>query len=225
MRGRILDRLMAEGVTVLDPASTYVDDTVEIGPDTILYPGVMLEGRTTVGAECVVGPGSCVSASLLGNRVTVRAYCVLNEVVVEDDAALGPFCHLRPAAHVGAKAKIGNFVELKKAKIGAGAKVPHLSYVGDATLGAGVNVGAGAITCNYDGVDKHETIVGAGAFIGTNSSLVAPLTVGDGAYVGAGSVITKDVPAGALAVTRAQQVVKEGWVERKQRTKKPKHAE
>ena len=225
MRGRILDRLMADGVTVLDPASTYVDDTVQIGADTILYPGVTLEGHTVIGAECTVGPGSCVSASRLGDRVRLRPYCVLNEAVVEDDAELGPFCHLRPASHVGAEAKIGNFVELKKSKIGRGAKVPHLSYVGDATLGADVNIGAGAITCNYDGVNKHETIIGAGAFIGTNSSLVAPITVGDGAYVGAGSVITRDVPPGALAVTRAQQVVKEGWAARKQKTRTPKHAE
>ena len=225
MRGRILDRLMADGVTVLDPASTYVDDTVQIGADTILYPGVTLEGHTVIGAECIVGPGSCVSASRLGDRVTLRPYCVLNEAVVEDDVALGPFCHLRPASHVGAGAKIGNFVEVKKSKIGRGAKVPHLSYVGDATLGADVNFGAGAITCNYDGVNKHETIIGAKAFIGTNSSLVAPISVGDGAYVGAGSVITRDVPPGALAVTRAEQVVKEGWAARKQKTRKPKHSE
>jgi len=225
MRGRILDRLMADGVTVLDPASIYVDDTVQVGPDTIIYPGVTLEGRTVIGAECTVGPGCCVSASRLGDRVRLKPYCVLNEAVVEDDAELGPFCNLRPASQVGAKARIGNFVELKKSKIGRGAKVPHLSYVGDATLGADVNFGAGAITCNYDGVSKHETIVGAGAFIGTNSSLVAPITIGDGAYVGAGSVITREVPPGALAVTRAQQVVKEGWAARKKKTREPKHSE
>jgi bifunctional UDP-N-acetylglucosamine pyrophosphorylase / glucosamine-1-phosphate N-acetyltransferase len=219
MRRRILDRLMVEGVTVLDPASTYVDDTVAVGVDTVLYPGVILEGRTTVGAECVVGAGSHVSSSLLGDRVTVRPYCVLNDATVEDGASLGPFCHLRPLSHVGSGAKIGNFVELKKSRIGRGAKVPHLSYVGDATLGEDVNFGAGAITCNYDGVAKHETVVGAGAFIGTNSSLVAPVTVGDGAYVGAGSVITRDVPPGALAVTRAPQTVREGWVAKKQKGK------
>jgi len=221
MRRRILDRLMAEGVTVLDPASAYVDDTVEIGPDTVLYPGVILEGRTIVGAECVVGAGSYVSASRIGDRVTVRPYCVLNDAVVEDGAALGPFCHLRPMSHVGPDAKIGNFVELKKSRIGRGAKVPHLAYVGDATLGADVNWGAGAITCNYDGSAKHETVVGAGAFIGTNSSLVAPVTVGDGAYVGAGSVVTRDVPPDALAVTRAPQTMREGWAAaRKRKSKK-----
>jgi bifunctional UDP-N-acetylglucosamine pyrophosphorylase/glucosamine-1-phosphate N-acetyltransferase len=225
MRGRILDRLMAEGVTVLDPASTYVDDTVSVGPDAVLYPGVMLEGRTSIGAESVVGPGCHVSGSRVGERVTLRPYCVLSEAIVEDDAALGPFCHLRPASHVGAHAKIGNFVELKKSRIGRGAKVPHLSYVGDATVGADANVGAGAITCNYDGVSKHETVIGAGAFIGTNSSLVAPIEIGAGAYVGAGSVVTKDVPAGALAVTRAPQAIREGWAARKQHARKTGKAE
>ena len=225
MRHRILDRLMAEGVSVIDPDSTYVDDTVEIGADTVLHPGVMLEGRTVIGSESSVGPGSYVSGCRIGDRVRIKPYCVLIDSTVEEDVDLGPFCHLRPLSHVGPHAKIGNFVELKKSKIGRGAKVPHLSYVGDATLGAEVNFGAGAITCNYDGVNKHETIVGDGAFIGTNSSLVAPITVADGAYVGAGSVITKDVPAGALAVTRAPQAIKEGWAERKQKTRKPKHAE
>ena len=224
MRRRILDRLMLEGVTVLDPASTYVDDTVEIGADTVLHPGAILEGRTIVGAACVVGAGSHVSGSRIGDRVTVRPYCVLDDATVEDGASLGPFCHLRPLSHVGPGAKIGNFVELKKSRIGRGAKVPHLSYVGDATLGEDVNFGAGAITCNYDGVAKHETVVGAGAFIGTNSSLVAPVTVGDGAYVGAGSVITRDVPPGALAVTRAPQAIREGWVARKQKSKKTHEA-
>jgi bifunctional UDP-N-acetylglucosamine pyrophosphorylase/glucosamine-1-phosphate N-acetyltransferase len=222
MRRRILDRLMEDGVTVLDPATTYVDDTVKIGADTVLYPGVILEGGTSIGAECVVGPGCHVSRSRIGDRVTLKPYCVLADAIVEEGAALGPFCHLRPASHVGSNAKIGNFVELKKSRIGRGAKVPHLSYVGDATLGAEVNFGAGAITCNYDGAKKSETIIGEGAFIGTNASLVAPITIGDGAYVGAGSVITKDVPPGALAVTRAQQAVREGWVARKQRERKAK---
>ena len=220
MRRRILDRLMLAGVTVLDPGTTHVDDTVEIGGDSVLYPGVILEGRTILGAECVVGPGSYVRQSRLGERVTLRPYCVLDEATVEGGATLGPFCHLRPLSQVGAGARIGNFVELKKSRIGRGAKVPHLSYVGDATLGADVNFGAGAITCNYDGVAKHETVVGDGAFIGTNSSLVAPITVGEGAYVGAGSVITKDVPPGALAVTRAPQAIREGWAAKKGKHKK-----
>jgi len=221
MRERILDRLMADGVTVIDPANTYVDDTVAVGPDTVIYPGVLLEGHTTVGAECVIGAGSHVRRSQIGDRVTLLSYCVIGESTVEEGATLGPFCHLRPLSHVGAGAKIGNFVELKKSRIGRGSKVPHLSYVGDATLGAGVNFGAGAIICNYDGVTKHRTEIGDASFIGTNSSLVAPLTVGESAYVGAGSVVTKDVPPGALAVTRAQQVIREGWVERKQKKRRP----
>ncbi len=221
LRARTLDRLMAEGVTVVDPATTYVDDTVTIGPDTVLAPGVVLEGATVIGAECAIGLGSHVADSRLGDKVTLLPYCVLRQSTVEDEATLGPFCHLRPLSHVGPRAKIGNFVELKKSRIGRGSKVPHLSYVGDATVGEDVNVGAGTITCNYDGVTKHETKIEKGAFIGTNSSLVAPITIGEGAYVAAGSTITKDVPPGALAVARGQQVTKEGWVaQRKQKAQK-----
>jgi bifunctional UDP-N-acetylglucosamine pyrophosphorylase/glucosamine-1-phosphate N-acetyltransferase len=212
-RQRILDHLMADGVTILDPATTFVDDTVLVGPDTVLHPGVALEGETVIGAECVVGAGSQIASSRLGDRVTVKPYCVLAEAVVDDEAILGPFCHLRPQSHVGPKARIGNFVELKKSKIGRGSKVPHLSYVGDAQVGEDVNIGAGTITCNYDGARKHPTVIGDRAFIGTNSSLVAPLTVGEGAYVGAGSTITKSVPAGALALERGPQVVKRNWAE------------
>jgi bifunctional UDP-N-acetylglucosamine pyrophosphorylase/glucosamine-1-phosphate N-acetyltransferase len=215
---RILDRLMLEGVTIVDPARTYVDDSVMVGPDTVLHPNVYLSGDTVIGAECEIGPGSQLTSSRLGDRVTLKPYCVLTEAVVEDDATLGPFCHLRPLAHVGPEAKIGNFVELKKSTIGRGSKVPHLSYVGDATVGSGVNVGAGTITCNYDGVQKHPTTVGDGAFIGTNTSLVAPITIGEGAYVGAGSTITRDVPAHALAVERSPQVIKDGWAHRRRKS-------
>jgi bifunctional UDP-N-acetylglucosamine pyrophosphorylase / glucosamine-1-phosphate N-acetyltransferase len=223
MRRRILDRLMVGGVTVIDPATTYVDDTVTIGADTVLHPGVILEGRTTLGAECVVSAGCHVTDTTLGDRVLLKPYCVLASSTVEADAQLGPFCHLRPLSHVGAKAKVGNFVELKKSRIGRGSKVPHLSYVGDTQMGDGVNIGAGTITCNYDGIAKHETVIGDGVFVGTNSSLVAPLTIGEGAYVAAGSVITKNVPPGSLAVARGRQETREGWVARKQKDKKPKH--
>jgi bifunctional UDP-N-acetylglucosamine pyrophosphorylase/glucosamine-1-phosphate N-acetyltransferase len=225
MRRRILDRLMTAGVTVVDPSNTYVDDTVTIGMDTVLHPGIILEGRTTIGAECVVSTGCHLSDTTLGDRVLLKPYCVLTASTVEADAQLGPFCHLRPQSHVGQKAKIGNFVELKKSRIGRGSKVPHLSYVGDTRMGEGVNVGAGTITCNYDGVAKHESVIADGVFIGTNSSLVAPLTIGEGAYVAAGSVITKNVPPGALAVARGRQETREGWVARKQKTKAPKHEE
>ena len=199
-----------------------MDDSVAVGADTVIYPGAVLEGATVIGAECVVGQGCHVSGSRIGDRVNLKPYCVLSDAVVEDEAQIGPFCHLRPLSHIGAGARIGNFVELKKSKIGRGAKVPHLSYVGDATVGDNANIGAGTITCNYDGVAKHETRIGAGAFVGTNSSLVAPVTIGAGAYVGAGSVITKNVPAGALAVGRARQEVREGWAARKKKLRKAK---
>ncbi|HXG02739.1 MAG TPA: bifunctional UDP-N-acetylglucosamine diphosphorylase/glucosamine-1-phosphate N-acetyltransferase GlmU [Candidatus Binatia bacterium] len=214
-RRRILDRLMESGVTVVDPASTYVDDTVTVGPDTVIHPQVVVEGATVIGSDCVIGAGSHLTACRLADRVTVRPYCVLTEAVVEDGAELGPFCHLRPRTHIGAGARIGNFVEVKKSRIGRGSKANHLAYIGDAVVGERVNIGAGAITCNYDGLAKHETRIGDGAFIGTNASLVAPLTIGEGAYIGSGSVITKDVPPGALAVERSPQVVKEGWVARR----------
>jgi bifunctional UDP-N-acetylglucosamine pyrophosphorylase/glucosamine-1-phosphate N-acetyltransferase len=225
MRRRILDRLMAAGVTVIDPATTYVDDTVTIGMDTVLHPNVSLAGRTVVGAQCVVSAGCQVTDTTIADGVLLKPYCVLAESTVETGAQLGPFCHLRPLSHVGANAKIGNFVELKKSRIGRGSKVPHLSYVGDTQMGEGVNVGAGTITCNYDGAKKHETVIGDGAFVGTNSSLVAPLTIGEGAYVAAGSVITKNVPPGSLAVARGRQETREGWVSRKNKDKKPKHGE
>jgi bifunctional UDP-N-acetylglucosamine pyrophosphorylase/glucosamine-1-phosphate N-acetyltransferase len=219
-RRRILDRLMEDGVTIIDPASTYVEDTVTIGADTVVHPNVVIEGATAIGADCVIGAGCHVSGSRLADGVTLRPYCVIADSVVEAGASLGPFCHLRPQSQVGARAHIGNFVELKKTRLGRGAKANHLAYLGDATVGDDVNVGAGTITCNYDGVAKHETTIEEGAFIGTNTSLVAPVTIGAGAYVGAGSVITKSVPAGALAVARGQQVVKEGWAARRPRRKR-----
>ena len=223
-RRRIVDRHMLAGVTILDPATTYIDETVTIGADTVIYPNVVIDVASEIGGDCVIGLGSHIRASRLGDRVTVKPYCVLTEALVEEDADLGPFCHLRPNAHIGAKAKIGNFVEVKKSKVGRGSKAPHLSYIGDTTVGEHVNIGAGTITCNYDGVSKHPTTIGAGSFVGSNTTLVAPVVVGEGAYVGAGSTITKDVPPGALAVGRAHQIVKEGWASRRKskRDVKPK---
>ena len=213
-RRRILDRLMTDGVTVLDPASTYVDDTVTIGADSVLHPNVVLEGATTIGADCVVGAGSHVSDSRLADRVTLKPYSIIETAVIEEDATLGPFCHLRPGCVIGAGAEIGNYAELKKSRVGRKTKIHHVSYTGDATVGDNVNIGAGMITCNYDGYRKHPTVIEDGAFVGTNSSLVAPLTIGAGAYVAAGSVITKDVPADALALERSPQVAKDGWAAR-----------
>jgi bifunctional UDP-N-acetylglucosamine pyrophosphorylase/glucosamine-1-phosphate N-acetyltransferase len=221
-RRRILDRLMEAGVTIIDPATTYVEDGVAIGCDTILYPNVLIEGTSVIGGECVVQAGCQIRSSRLGDRVLLKPYCVLTDAAVDDDAQLGPFCHLRPQAMIGSRARVGNFVEVKNARIGRGSKAPHLSYIGDATVGEGVNVGAGTITCNYDGVAKHETRIGDRVFVGSNTTLIAPVTVGDGAYVAAGSTVTRDVPAGALAVGRAQQVEKPGWAERKARERAAK---
>lgn len=215
LRERTLARLMGDGVTVLDPSSTYVEADVAVGPDTVLYPGVLLAGRTVIGAGCVIGTGCQLTDMTLGDRVILRPYCVLEGSVVEADATLGPFARLRPGSVIGAGAEIGNFIEIKKSTIGRRVKAHHVGYLGDATVGEGANIGAGTITCNYDGVAKHKTHIGARAFVGTNSSLVAPLRIGDDAYVGAGSVITKDVPPGGLAVGRAHQVIKEGWTVRR----------
>ena len=213
-RRRILDRHMLAGVTILDPATTYIDDTVTIGADTVIYPHVIIEVASEIGSECVIGAGCHIRAMRIGDRVQLKPYCVMSESVIEDEAILGPFCHLRPKAHIGPQAHVGNFVELKKTRMGRGSKANHLAYLGDATIGDRVNVGAGAITCNYDGFKKHETKIGDDAFVGTNASLVAPITIGDGAYIGAGSTITKDVPPDALAVERSQQTVKDEWAAR-----------
>jgi len=214
-RRRILDALMEAGVTIVDPATTYVDDTVTIGPDTTVHPQTVLEAATVIGSGCVIGAGCHVTGSRLADRVTLRPYSMIEEAVIEEDATLGPFCHLRPGCHIGAAAEIGNFAELKKSRVGRKTKIHHVSYTGDATLGDRVNIGAGMITCNYDGQRKHRTVVGDDAFVGTNTSLVAPVTIGPGAYVAAGSVVTKDVPPGALAVERSAQVVKDGWATRR----------
>jgi bifunctional UDP-N-acetylglucosamine pyrophosphorylase/glucosamine-1-phosphate N-acetyltransferase len=202
-------------VTVLDPAVTYVEADVVVGRDTVLHPGARLAGRTVVGEGCVIGTGCQLTDATLGDRVTLRPYCVLERSVVESDTTVGPFARLRPGTVVQSGAEVGNFIELKKATIGRRAKAHHVGYIGDATVADGANIGAGTVTCNYDGVAKHETRIEARAFVGTNTSLVAPVTIGEGAYVGAGSVITKDVPPGSLALERSPQVVKEGWVERR----------
>jgi bifunctional UDP-N-acetylglucosamine pyrophosphorylase/glucosamine-1-phosphate N-acetyltransferase len=214
-RRRIVDRHMLAGVTIHDPATTYIDDTVVIGPDTVIYPNVIIDVASEIGSDCVIGAGSHIRATKLGDRVQLKPYCVLTESVVDDDAVMGPFCHLRPKSHVGPGCEIGNFIELKKAKVGRKSKAHHVGYLGDVTIGEGVNIGAGTIFVNYDGAAKHHTSVGDGAFVGSNTSIVAPLTIGAGAYVAAGSVITKDVPPDALAVERAPVVVKEQWAARR----------
>jgi bifunctional UDP-N-acetylglucosamine pyrophosphorylase/glucosamine-1-phosphate N-acetyltransferase len=212
--------LMASGVTIEDPSSTYVDAGVIVGPDTILRPGISLEGHTTIGAACEIHSGARIVDSRIGDRVTILNHCVITNAEVADDASIGPFAHLRSGADVRAKAKVGNFVELKKTVLGAGSKANHLAYLGDATIGERVNIGAGTITCNYDGVNKNQTVIEDGAFVGSDSQLIAPVTIGKGAYVGSGSTIRDNVPAGALAVSAGKQRNIDGWVEKKVKSKK-----
>jgi bifunctional UDP-N-acetylglucosamine pyrophosphorylase/glucosamine-1-phosphate N-acetyltransferase len=209
------EELMAGGVTLLDPATTYVDADVEVGADTVIHPNVILEGRTRIGAACEIHAGVRIVDSVVGDQAVVHDHCVIRDSEIRPRASVGPFAHLRPGSVVGEGAKVGNFVELKKTTLGPGSKANHLTYLGDATIGAGVNVGAGTITCNYDGWRKHQTVVEDGAFIGSDTQLIAPVTVGRDAYIAAGSSITDDVPPGALAIARARQVNKEGWAERR----------
>jgi bifunctional UDP-N-acetylglucosamine pyrophosphorylase/glucosamine-1-phosphate N-acetyltransferase len=207
--------LVAAGVTVEDAATLHVGADVRVEPGAVLRPFTILEGRTVVGAEAVVGPFVRLVDVEVGEGAQVLDHCLLRESVVEAGASVGPFSHLRPGSRVGARAKVGNFVELKKTHLGEGSKAQHLSYLGDATVGPDVNIGAGTITCNYDGVRKSPTRIEAGAFVGSDSTLVAPVTVGEGAYVAAGSTITEDVPKDALALGRARQVTKPGWAARR----------
>jgi bifunctional UDP-N-acetylglucosamine pyrophosphorylase / glucosamine-1-phosphate N-acetyltransferase len=211
LRDRHLARLAAEvGVTIDDPASTHVDVTVEVHRDARLLPGTILEGATVVGERAVVGPNSHLTDTEVGADATVH-FTRADDAVIGDRAAVGPFTHLRSGTRLGAATKAGAFVETKNADVAEGAKIPHLAYVGDATVGAGANLACGVITVNYDGRTKSHTTVGAGAFVGCDVSLVAPVTVGDGAYVAAGSVVTDDVPDHALAIARSRQTTKEGW--------------
>ena len=205
------EELMAAGVTIVDPVTTYVEPDVVVGPDTVLHPNVYLEGRTSVGSACEIQAGTRLVNATVGDRVTIRNYCVVSDSTIESDAVVGPFAHLRPGSVVRAEAHVGNFVELKKTTLGRGSKASHLTYLGDATIGDKVNIGAGTITCNYDGVNKNQTVIGDGAFIGSDSQLIAPVTVGKGAYVAAGSSITDDVPEDALAIARSRQQNKDGW--------------
>lgn len=224
LRSRINAGLMADGVWMLDPARTYVDATVTVAGGAMLYPGVHLEGDTVVEAGASIGPDSRVVDSRIGPEAVVT-YAVVRESDVGPGANVGPYASLRPGSVLRAGAKAGTFVETKKTEIGEGAKVPHLAYMGDAVIGAGANVGAGSITCNYDGYEKHQTVIGEGAFIGSDTMLVAPVNVGDGAVTGAGSVITADVEPGALAVERSPQKEVPGYAERRAARQRAKDAE
>lgn len=222
MRRRRCEVLMGCGVVIEDPASTLVGAEVVVEADVVLRASTILEGRTVVKAGACVGPFVRLVDTQVGAGARVLDHCLLRECVVEENASVGPFSQIRPGSRIGRNARVGNFVELKNANLGAGAKASHLSYLGDVTVGQGANIGAGTITCNYDGVDKYETRIGDRAFVGSNAVLVAPVRVGDDAYIAAGSTITEDVPGGALALGRARQVVKEGYAKRRARAAKRK---
>ncbi len=205
---RILERLMLSGVTVVDPQHTYVDATVEVAPECVIQPGVILRGRTQIGRGCKLGPFTYIEDSQIGNLCEVRQSNVSGARLLEK-TTVGPYANIRAQSVIGPRGKVGNFTEIKASRIGFGSKVPHLSYVGDAEIGEEVNVGAGTITCNFDGQEKHKTVIGAHAFVGSNVNLIAPVKVGRNAKIGAGSTITEDVPEGALAIARARQENKE----------------
>jgi bifunctional UDP-N-acetylglucosamine pyrophosphorylase / glucosamine-1-phosphate N-acetyltransferase len=213
LNDRILDRWMRAGVTVVDPATTWVDVTVTIGPDAEIRPQTQLEGRTAIGGDAIVGPGCLLRDTTVGERATL-IHTVAHEADIGPGATVGPYAYLRPGTRIGAAAHIGAHVELKNSSVGTGAKVPHLTYVGDAQIGERANIGAGTIFANYDGVAKHRTTVGDDAFVGSNTVLVAPLAVGDGAYTAAGSAVAEDVPPGALGIARGRQHNSDGWVEK-----------
>jgi bifunctional UDP-N-acetylglucosamine pyrophosphorylase/glucosamine-1-phosphate N-acetyltransferase len=215
LRRRTCERLMLDGVTIIDPAAAYIEPTVVIGRDTIVHPGVCLRGATVIGAGCTIGPGTVIADCRIGDRVAVKAGTVMESAVIHDEVAVGPMAHLRPGTELMAHVKIGNFVETKKAILREGAKASHLTYLGDADIGREVNIGCGTITCNYDGVNKHRTVIGDGVFVGSDVQLVAPVTVGRNALIAAGTTVTKDVPPDALAISRTPQVNKEGWVKKK----------
>lgn len=215
LRARKCAELMAAGVTIFRPDTCMIDAQVDVAQDTVIEPFVQLLGNTQVGRDCQISSGTIIRDTKIGDGVTIKPGCILTSARVDDGAVLGPYSHLRPEAEIGAGAHVGNFVEIKKTRLGKGSKANHLSYLGDATIGDNVNIGAGTITCNYDGVHKHPTIIEDNVFVGSDSILAAPVSLGRGAYVAASSCITKDVPPEALALGRSSQVNKEGWVTRK----------
>lgn len=218
-RERINARLMLAGVSLTDPAATYIDSNVRVGPDTLVHAGVHLRGTTRIGRDCIIEPGVVITDCQIGDRVHCKAGSVLSESVVGDDCAIGPMAHLRPGTVLAGQNKLGNFVETKKAQIGHGSQASHLTYIGDATLGRNVNVGCGTITCNYDGVNKHQTIIDDDVFVGSDTQFVAPVHIGRGSLIGAGSTITRDVPADALALSRSEQKNIDGWAARNRQKK------
>jgi bifunctional UDP-N-acetylglucosamine pyrophosphorylase / glucosamine-1-phosphate N-acetyltransferase len=215
LRMTMARQLMTEGVTIFYPATCVIDSDVSVAADTVIEPYVQLLGTTRIGTGCRVRSYSVVRDCEIGDDVTIRPGCIMEDSRIGAGAIIGPYSHLRPGSEIGEGAHVGNFVETKKIKLGKGSKANHLTYLGDAEIGAGVNIGAGTITCNYDGVHKHKTVIDDGVFVGSDSTLVAPVRVGKGAYIAAASCITDDVPEDALALGRARQVVKESWAKQK----------
>lgn len=213
LRNRINEKHMRNGVTIIDPASTYIEADVVIGSDSIVHPGTMLRGKTVIGEDCKIGPNADLTNTIMEDQVKIQ-YSVVTDSQIRKGASIGPFAYIRPGSDVGEEAKVGDFVELKNTVLGNGSKVSHLSYLGDSEVGQGVNIGCGTITVNYDGVKKYKTIIGDHAFIGCNANLIAPVSIGDGAYIAAGSTITHNVPDDALAIARERQVNKEGYAKK-----------
>lgn len=211
------EQLMRDGVTIQLPETVLIDPDVQVGEDTVIEPCVQLLGKSKIGARCLVKTGSVVHNSVLGDQVTVESHCVISDSKLDADVIVGPFARIRMETHLKSGARIGNFVESKKTVVGEGTKAMHLSYLGDARIGSKTNIGAGTITCNYDGFHKHPTTIGSKVFIGSDSALVAPVKIGDGAYVGAGSTITENVPSDGLGIARGRQVNKPGWASKKRR--------
>jgi bifunctional UDP-N-acetylglucosamine pyrophosphorylase/glucosamine-1-phosphate N-acetyltransferase len=223
LRDKILSKWMDSGVSFVDASSVFMHPDAKIGADTVIYPNVHIEGKTVIGKGCTIYPNSRITDSIIGNNVIIKDSTVIESSTVKDKAIIGPFAHIRPSSIIGSSSKIGNFVEVKKSVIGSGTKASHLSYIGDAEIGKNVNIGAGTITCNYDGKQKHKTIIEDDVFVGSDAQLVAPVKVGKGAYVGAGSTITKDVPSFSLAVSRTKQKNIEGWAEKKNKKRGKPH--
>ena len=217
LNARRNEALMTAGVTIVDPTSAWIGPDVSVGPDTIIHPNVHLEGRTRIGSGCVIHASVRIVDSSVDDGVVINNFCVITESHIASGARVGPFAHIRPLSEIGEGAHIGNFTEIKKTTVGRGSKANHLSYLGDTTIGDQVNIGAGTITCNYDGVRKHQTVIEDGAFIGSDTQLIAPVTVHAGAYVGTGTTVREDVPSGALAVSAGKQRNIEGWVEKKKK--------
>ena len=211
LRCRINERLMLSGVTIIDPAATYIDEGVQVGADTIIHPNVHIAGPTVIGSACLVEPSVVIRGCRVGNDVTIKAGTVMTDSIVHDSAAVGPMAHLRPGSELGEHVKVGNFVETKKTVMGEGSKASHLTYLGDAVIGKNVNIGCGTITCNYDGVKKHRTVIEDDVFVGSDVQFVAPVTIGRNALIAAGTTVTGDVPPDSLAISRVPQMNKEGW--------------